>query len=232
MKMKTLGMIGGIGPESTIEYYRHLIAAYRAQIPDGSYPAIVINSINMKTLLDMIEADDRARMVEFLVGEIQKLASAGAQCGLLAANTPHIVFDEIRRQAPIPMVSIVEATCEKAKALGLKRLGLFGTRFTMQGEFYPRVFSREKIGLVVPQAQEQAYIHDRYMNESVKGIILPETRRQLLVIVERMKEQEHIDGLILGGTELPLILGDVADRGIPFLDTTLIHAEAALARLW
>jgi aspartate racemase len=230
--MKTLGMIGGIGPESTIEYYRHLIAAYRAQKPDGSYPAIVINSINMKTLLDMIEADDRVRMVEFLVGEIRKLASAGAQCGLLAANTPHIVFDEIRQQAPIPMVSIVEATCEKAKALGLRRLGLFGTRFTMQGEFYPRVFSREKIGLVVPQAQEQTYIHDRYMNELVKGIILPETRQRLLVIVERMKEQEHIDGLILGGTELPLILGDVADRGIPFLDTTRIHAEAALAQLW
>ena len=230
--MKTLGMIGGIGPESTIEYYRHLIAAYRAQKPDGSYPAIVINSINMKTLLDMIEADDRVRMVDLLVREIQKLASAGAQCGLLAANTPHIVFDEIRRQSPIPMVSLVEATCEKAMALGLKRLGLFGTRFTMQGEFYARVFSQEKIGLVVPQPQEQAYIHDRYMNELVKGIILPETRRQLLVIVERMKEQEHIDGLILGGTELPLILGDVTDRGIPFLDTTRIHAEAALAQLW
>ena len=72
MKMKTLGMIGGIGPESTIEYYRHLIAAYRAQKPDGSYPAIVINSINMKTLLDMIEADDRVKMVEFLVARNSK----------------------------------------------------------------------------------------------------------------------------------------------------------------
>jgi aspartate racemase len=194
--MKTLGVIGGIGPESTIEYYRHLIAAYRALKPDGSYPAIVINSINMNTLLDMIEADDRVKMVEFLVGEIQKLASAGAQCGLLAANTPHIVFDEIHRLSPIPLISIVEATCEAAKVLGLKRLGLFGTRFTMLGDFYP------------------------------------ETRRQLLVIVERLKEQEHIDGLILGGTELPLILGDVTDRGIPFLNTTRIHVEAAGARVW
>ena len=232
MKMKTLGMIGGIGPESTIEYYRHLIAAYRSQAPDGSYPAIVINSINMKTLLDMIEADDRVKMVEFLVSEIQKLANAGAQCGLLAANTPHIVFDQIRERSPIPLVSIVEATCEKAKALGLKRLGLFSTRFTLQGEFYPWVFSREKIGLVMPQPHEQAYIHDKYMNELVKGIILPETRQQLLVIAERMKEQEHIDGLILGGTELPLILGDMTDRGIPFLDTTRIHVEAAGARVW
>src|SRR5713226_6320247 len=230
--MKTLGVIGGIGPESTIEYYRHLIAAYRAQNPDGSYPAIVVNSINMKTLLDMIEADDRVKMVEFLVGEIQKLASAGAQCGLLAANTPHIVFDEIHRLSPIPLVSIVEATCEAAKVLGLKRLGLFGTRFTMQGDFYPQVFSKGKIALVVPQPQEQAFIHDKYMSELVKGVILAETRQRLLVIVDRMKEQEHIEGLILGGTELPLILGDVTDQGIPFLDTTRIHVEAAGARVW
>ena len=230
--MKTLGVIGGIGPESTIEYYRHLIAAHRARKPDGSYPAIVINSINMKTLLDMIEADDRVKMVEYLVGEIQKLARAGAQCGLLAANTPHIVFDEIRRKSPIPLVSIVEATCEAAKALGLKRIGLFGTSFTMLGDFYPRVFSAERIELVVPQPDEQAYIHERYMNELVKGAILAETRRGLLAIVDRMKEQERIEGLILGGTELPLILGDVTDQGIPFLDTTRIHVEAAGASVW
>ncbi len=229
--MKTLGVIGGIGPESTIEYYRHLIAAYRKQKPDGSYPTVVINSINMKTLLDMIEADDRVNMVTFLVGEIQKLASAGAQVGLLAANTPHIVFDDLRRRSPIPLVSIVEATCKAAKVLGLRRLALFGTRFTMLGDFYPRVFSAAKIELLVPNTDEQTYIHERYMNELVKGAILDETRRQLLSIVDRMKEQEHIDGLILGGTELPLILGNVTDRGIPFLDTTLIHVQAALARM-
>jgi aspartate racemase len=230
--MKTLGVIGGIGPESTIEYYRLLLAAYRALKPDGSYPAIVINSVNMKTLLDMIEADDRISMVDFLVDEIERLASAGAQYGLLAANTPHIVFDEVRRRSPIPLVSIVEATKEAAQALGLKRLGLFGTRFTMQGDFYPHVFSATEIALVVPQIPEQDYIHDKYLNELVKGVILPETRQHLLEIVDRMKEQEHIDGLILGGTELPLILGDVIDRGIPFLDTTRIHVLAVAARIW
>ncbi len=230
--MKTLGVIGGIGPESTIEYYRHLISSHRAQTSDGSYPAIVINSINMRVLLDMIEADDRMKMVAFLVGEIQKLASAGAQVGLLAANTPHIVFDELRRQSPIPLVSIVEATREAAKALGLNRIGLFGTRFTMQGDFYPRVFSAAQIELVIPQPDEQAYIHERYMNELVKGSILSETRRQLLAIVDRMKEQDRIEGLILGGTELPLILGDITDQGIPFLDTTRIHVEAAIAQMW
>ncbi len=229
--MKTVGIIGGIGPESTIEYYRSIIAAYRERKQDGSYPQIMINSIDMKKMLDMIEANESARVTEYLVGEVQKLAQAGAELGLLAANTPHVVFDEISRRSPIPLVSIVEATCAAAKALGLKRLGLFGTRFTMQGRFYPELFSREGITLVLPDPQEQAYIHDKYMSELVRAIFLPETRERLLTIVDRLKEREGIEGLILGGTELPLILHDVADRGIPFLDTTRIHVQAVVERL-
>ena len=230
--MKTVGVIGGIGPESTIEYYRLLVAAYRAQKPDGSYPPVIINSINLKAVVDLLEANDLAGVTDCFVAEIKKLAGAGAECGLLAANTPHIVFDEIRCRSPIPLVSIVEATCEAARLLGLKRLGLLGTRFTMQGNFYPNVFSKAEIALVVPQPDEQTYIHDKYMGELVKGIILPETRQRLLAIVDRLKERESIDGVILGGTELPLILGDVTDRGIPFLDTTRIHVQAIAARAW
>ncbi len=230
--MKTVGVIGGIGPESTIEYYRQLIAAYRAQEPDGSYPPIIINSINLKAVVDLLEANDLLRVADLFVAEIQKLAVAGAEFGLLAANTPHIVFEEIHRRSPVPLVSIVEATCATARALGLKRLALLGTRFTMQGEFYPKVFSKAEIALVVPDRDEQTYIHDKYMGELVKGIILPETRQGLLAIVDRLKEQQSIDGVILGGTELPLILGDVTDRGIPFLDTTQIHVQAIAARAW
>lgn len=230
--MNIVGVIGGIGPESTIEYYRHLIAAYRARKPDGSYPAIIINSINLRAALDLIEANELKELARHFAGEIQKLFRAGATVGLLAANTPHIVFDEIQAQSPIPLVSIVEATCEAARALRLKRLGLFGTRFTMQGTFYPHVFSRTDIALLMPQADEQAYIHEKYMGELVKGIILPDTRQRLLAIVNRMQQQESIDGLILGGTELPLILGDVSGQGIPFLDTTKIHVQAIAALAW
>ncbi|HLB88069.1 MAG TPA: aspartate/glutamate racemase family protein, partial [Terriglobales bacterium] len=99
---KTVGIIGGIGPESTIEYYRLIIATYRQHKPDGSYPSIIINSIDLKKVLDLIEANELAKLTEHLVCEVQKLARAGADCGLLAANTPHIVFDEIRSQSPIP----------------------------------------------------------------------------------------------------------------------------------
>jgi len=230
--LKTLGVIGGIGPESTIEYYRLLMRAYRARVPDGSSPPILINSINMKHLVTLIERDEFGKITEYLVGEIQKLAAGGADCGLLSANTPHVVFDEISQRSPIPLVSIVEATCDAARASGLKRLGLFGTRFTMRGKFYPKVFSRTDIALVIPGLEEQAYIHDKYMNELVNGIVSPTTRAGLLAIVDRLKAEDHIDGLILGGTELTLILGDAADHDIPFLDTSRIHAEAAAERLW
>jgi aspartate racemase len=227
--MKTIGIVGGIGPESTIEYYRLIIASYVERVPDGSYPSIIINSIDLKKLLDMVAANERAKMTEFLVGEIQRLARAGAECGLVAANTPHIVFDEVRRQSSIPLISIVEATCEAAKALGLRKLGLFGTRFTMQGRFYPDVFSKEGITLAVPDEHDQAYIHHMYFHELVKGTVLPETRERLFTIVDRLKEREGIQGLILGGTELSLILRDATVRDIPVLDTTKIHAKAIVA---
>src|SRR5437016_1279209 len=129
--MKTLGIIGGIGPESTIDYYRLVLAAYRKQKPDESQPSIIINSIDLKKMLDLIAANQLAEVAEYLVEEIQKLARAGADFGLLAANTPHIVFDELQRRSPIPLVSIVQAACERAKVLGLKKLGLLGTQFTM-----------------------------------------------------------------------------------------------------
>jgi len=229
--MKTVGIIGGIAPESTIAYYRLIIAAYREQKPDGSYPSIIINSIDLTKVLDLAGANELDRLVEYLVAELQRLAKAGADFGLLASNTPHIVFDEIGRQSPMPLISIVEATCQAAKTLGLKRLGLFGTRFTMQGRFYPDVFSREDITLAVPDENDQTYIHDKYMSELVKGVYLPETRERLLTIINRLREREDIQGLILGGTELPLILQESMASGIPLLDTTLIHVRAAVAEL-
>ena len=227
--MKTIGIIGGLGPESTIEYYRLLIAAYVERIPDGSYPSIIINSIDLKKLLEMVAANELAKLTEYLVSEIQRLARAGAECGLVAANTPHIVFDEVRRQSPIPLISIVEATCDAAKALGLRKLGLFGARFTMQGRFYPDVFSKEGIALAIPDETDRAYIHHIYFSELVKGTVLPETRERLFTIVDRLKERERIQGLILGGTELSLILRDATVQGIPVLDTSKIHAKAIVA---
>jgi aspartate racemase len=178
-----------------------------------------------------MNADDMAGMTKYLLGGIQKLAKAGADFGLISANTPHIVFDDVRKKSPIPLLSIVEATCTAAKGRGLKRLGLFGTRFTMQAKFYPEVFSKAAIELVVPEPEDQGYIHDKYLNELVPGKFLPETRVKLLAIIDRLKAKANIDGVILAGTELPLILREAAHNGIPLLDTTKIHVEAAVAEM-
>jgi aspartate racemase len=229
--MKTLGIIGGVGPESTIDYYGRIIARYRERTGDGSYPQFLINSINLKRGLDFMEANNLSGMADYLAGEIDKLARAGATFGLISANTPHIVFDEVASKSPIPLISIVETTCAAAKARKLKRLALFGTRYTMQAAFYPKVFSREGIELVVPDPKDQTYIHDKYLNELVAGKFLPETRAGLLAVVDRMKEKHDIDGVILAGTELPLILRDTEHNGIPFLDTTEIHCEAAVTEI-
>ena len=167
--MKTVGIIGGIGPESTIEYYRSIINLYREQKPDGTYPSVIINSIDLHKMLSLIESNQLAMLTDYLVVEVEKLANAGADFGLLAAGTPHIVFNDINRHSPIPLLSIVEATCQAAKALGLKRTGLFGTRFTMEGNFYQEVFSQEQVSLVVPKEEERRYIHDKYFGELVQG---------------------------------------------------------------
>src|SRR5438132_12611836 len=212
--MKTLGIIGGLGPESTIDYYGRIIALYRERTGDGSYPQFIINSISLKRGLDLMDANNLTGMTDYLVEEIGKLARAGATFGLISANTPHIVFEEVAPKSAIPLISIVEATCAAAKTRKLKQLGLFGTRYTMQANFYPKVFSREGIELVVPDLEDQEYIHDKYLNELVPGKFLPETRDGLLAIVDRMKAKDDIDGVILAGTELPLILRDEEQRGM------------------
>jgi aspartate racemase len=229
--MKTVGIIGGIGPESTIDYYRAILAAYCEQRTDRSNPSIIINSIDLDKLREMFESNEQQAIVTYLTTELRRLSAAGAHFAVLSANTPHLVFDELRQQSPIPLISIVEATCDAAKAAGLTKLGLLGTRFTMQGRFYPDVFSREGIQLVVPEPDEQAYIHDKYFGELVKGVFLAETRQRLLEIVDRMKRREDIGGVILAGTELPLILRGSTQPRVSFLDTTQIHVQAIVREL-
>jgi aspartate racemase len=221
-------MIGGLGPESTLAYYSTIVALYRKQKPDGSYPEFLINSVDLKKGLDFIDANDLASMSQFLLDAIDKLARAGAAFGLISANTPHIVFDQIALRSPIPLISIVECACAASKRQNLSKLALLGTRFTMQAAFYPKIFAREGIELIAPDAEDQDYIHDKYLNELVPGRFFPETRSGLLAIIDRMQNKIDIDGVILAGTELPLILREEIHNGIPLLDTAKIHCQAAV----
>lgn len=229
--MKTLGIVGGIGPESTIEYYRRLIASYRQKNADGSYPHIILNSINLTEMLALLSGNRLPELTKLLLAQLETLARAGADFALIAANAPHLVFADLEPRSPIPLISIVQAAADRAKLLGLKKLALFGAKFTMKASFYPDVFSRYGISLVVPHANEQDYIHEKYFGELVHGTVLPETRRRLEEIVESMKSHEGAEGLIIGGTELSLIFRDPEVCGLPVLDTTQIHVEAAIAHM-
>jgi len=229
--MKTLAIIGGIGPESTIQYYRAVLSAYRNRLGAVDAPSILINSIDVNRLL-ALAATDLNGLTGYLLAELERMADAGASLGLLAANTPHVVFDDLARVSPIPLVSIVEATCEEAVRRGLRRLGLLGTRFTMSGRFYPHVLSQRGIEVVAPSQDEQAFVHEKYTNELLQNVFTVNTRNAVLDLIDRLRERDGVDGVILGGTELPLLLNADEHRGVPLLDTARIHIDAAVRQLW
>ena len=228
--MKTLGLIGGTGPESTIDYYRLLTAQYREKM-DGASPPVIINSVDLKRMIAWMGANELDKVTDYLVGEFETLEKAGVDFAALTANTPHIVFEEINSRVNLPLISIVEAACERAQNLGFKSVGLFGTRYTMQAPFYPKVFSRTDIKLVTPNAEEQDYIHEKYFGELLKDKFLPETRAAFLEIADALKAREGIEALILGGTEIPLLLRAEEHNGIHFLDTTRIHVDRLIEEM-
>jgi aspartate racemase len=226
--MKTLGIVGGIGPESTIEYYRFILDGYRARVTDGSAPHLIIDSLDVNRGIAMLDANDLAGLADYISASIERLTRAGAQVALIAANTPHIVFETIEQRASIPMISIVQATRDRARALGLTRLGLLGTGFTMRASFYPEVFAHAGLELMTPSEYEQTFIHEKYIHELLKNQFKADTRTGLISIIERMRKDEQVEAIILAGTELPLLLRGAEPEGMQFLDTTSIHVTAAV----
>lgn len=222
--MKTIGIIGGLGPESTVDYYKEIITAFNTKYSQYAYPEILIYSANVHELMKFVENTDWAGLSEWLLKKINSLKLAGADFLSIASNTPHIVFDQIKSKSPLPLLSIVEATCRKAQDLGLKNIGLMGTKLTMKTDFYKKPFVSKGISVVVPTEEEQNLIHHRLFSEIELGILKDSTRDELLSIAKRMVEENKIDSLILGCTELPLILKE-NKFGIPFLNTSAIHCD-------
>src|SRR6202790_1754916 len=140
--MRTAGMVGGLGPESTVDYYRSIIARFRARKPEAGYPHVVINSLDVDKGIAMLDAGRLDNLAAYLGAPGDLLVRAGADFGFIAANTPPLVFDEVQHRSAIPLLSIVRATCNHARALGLKKVGLFGTGFTMRASFYSEEFQR------------------------------------------------------------------------------------------
>jgi aspartate racemase len=227
--MTRVGIVGGLGPESTIDYYRRILEAWARHDPSTA-PAIVIDSLDVQRALHLV-ATDRPSLTRYLLASLRRLAGAGADFVAMTANTPHIVFDELAAQSPVPMVSIVEVCAEEARRRGLRRLALLGTRFTMEGPFYPEVFGRYGVAVVTPRGADREWVHARYVGELLKGEFRDETRREFLRLVERLRDDEGVDGVILGGTELPLLLTQPVVAGLPALDTTALHVAAIVERL-
>ncbi|MGZ6141701.1 MAG: aspartate/glutamate racemase family protein [Myxococcales bacterium] len=227
--MATVGLIGGLGPESTIDYYRRILQVWQRRDPASS-PSIVIDSLDVQRGLALV-ANDRPGLAEYLFASVRRLAGAGVDFIALTANTGHVVFDELAARSPVPMLSIVEVCADEAKRAGLRRLGLLGTRFTMEAGFYPAVFARRGIEIVPPAPAERLAVHERYVGELLKGDFRDETRQQLIALITRLRDEERVDGIILGGTELPLLLRAPAIAGLPTLDTTALHVDAIVSRL-
>lgn len=227
--MKTLGIVGGLGPESTIDYYRRLLAEWE-RVEPGTAPSLVIDSLDVRKGLGLVE-QDRAGLVEYLLSSLRRLAGAGVDFAAMTANTPHIVFDDLAARSPVPLVSIVEVCAREASGRGLRRLALLGTRFTMEGAFYPEVCARFGVTVVPPNEADRTWVHERYIGELLQGDFRDDTRQGFVALVGRLRDEQGVEGVILGGTELPLLLPSPVIAGLPALDTTALHVSALVERL-
>ena len=229
--MKKLGMIGGTGPEATVDYYQSIIAKYQEKTGDPeSLPEFLINSINMYKIFDLLENEKTEELADYLALSVLALEKGGADFAVLSANTAHIVFDDVQQKVDIPLISIVEESVRAAEKMKLKKLGLLGTKFTMENDFFQKVFTARQKELVVPTQEEQNFMHQKIVDELEKGIVNEETKEAFLKIVARMIEQDGIEGVILGCTELPMLIKP-GDSVIPQLNTTEIHVEAIVAAI-
>lgn len=230
--MKKPGIIGGVGPESTIQYYRYIIQKFQKKLNTNNYPEIVLHSINMTEMLSYVANKQYDKLTDFLAERIKVLEKGGADFAAIASNTPHIVFEQVAKLVNIPLISIVEETCKEVIRRKIKRVSLFGTKSTMTSGFYNEASEKLGIEIIIPNTAKQNYIHEKYMGELVFNKLMPETKKGLIEIASELQEDFNIQGLILGGTELPLILQQADFNTIEIFDTTQIHVESIVERMW
>lgn len=219
-----IGILGGMSPESTTEFYNFLIKKYFEKNKDYSYPEIIIFSVNFEKIIQLQESGDKNTYIEELMQGILSLENAGAEFAVIASNTPHMIFSELQERSNIPLLSIVYNTAHKAKKLKLKKLLLLGTKFTMQSTFYKDDFLKLDIEIVVPSDSEQKEINRIIFDELVQGIVKRESKESFMQIINNYS----VEGVILGCTELPLIVKPEDTTKI-LLNTLDIHVESTLS---
>jgi aspartate racemase len=227
--MTSVGLVGGLGPESTIDYYRRIIEGWQRHDP-ATTPPLVIDSLDPNRALALVQ-NDKAEFFDYILGSVRRLAAAGVDFIAITANTPHLMYDELAAISSRPMISIVEVCAEEARRQGVRRPLLLGTRFTMESSFYQSVLARFDIAVVTPDEADRRWVHERYVDELLKGDFRDETRESFVSLIQRLKDEQEIDAVILGGTELPLLLHSPTVAGLPVLDTTELHVNAIVERL-
>lgn len=222
--MKKIGLIGGVGPVSTVNYYLELNRLYHNDFGVNEYPEIVIDSLSLNKVTTAL-ADERYDIVcEILKKSADILRNAGAECVAICSNTPHIVLSQIVDELPLPIVSIVDANVRAVKNGGYKNVLVLGTLATMQSGMYQSVLAENGISSVTPSAEDQQTIADIIFPNLENGIVDPDERLEMLALVEKYVAYQSVDAVLLACTELPLIIKP-ADLTIPVIDTALVHAK-------
>jgi aspartate racemase len=223
---KRIGILGGLTPESTVPYYLHIIHRYEEMFHNHAYPEVVIFSVSFQKFDDWMEREDWESMELELAKGLRALHGAGADFAVIATNTMHYLYEKLDKWNIIPLLSLVDTTATEVKKTGIKRVGLIGTKFAMNKPYYREGLAKFGIKAIVPDKEDQAYIGKVIFEELSYGILKEESRRGYLEIMERLKEK-GAQGIILGCTEIPLLIKQEHTK-IPVFDTTSIHAEAAL----
>jgi len=226
---KRIGILGGMSPESTVAYYEYITRTYTERYGDYGYPEILIYSVSFQPYVDWPNAGRWDLVAQGLAETGQRLAAAGAEVLLIATNTMHIVFHQVQDAVDVPMISLLDAVAQAILAEGLDTVGLLGTRFTLEHPFYAEALAAHGIDVLVPEAEDRAYVNRVIYDELVAGQIRAESRAAFLDIIGRLADR-GARGVILGCTEIPLLVAqaDADHYGVRLFDTTTIHAEAAL----
>ncbi len=221
--MKTLGLIGGTSWHATQEYYRLINEGFCAANGGLESPKLILYSINIAVM----RANDKEKIIETYTDVSKKLEQAGAEAIVICANTPHLVCDTVQEEIGIPFLHIADATGKEAKRMGLQKLGLLGTKPTMKGKFISGVLEEGfGIEVITPEDDRFDTTHDYISNELTQGVFSDEAKSFYLQEIELMKEK-GADGIILGCTELPILLKDTK-AALPLLSTTDLHAQMAV----
>ncbi len=222
VRMKKLGIVGGLGPASTIDYYREINEIYRKANGGGQYPEIVIDSVNMSELVGAIESEDYESAADLLIKSIINLKNAGASFAAIASNSPHIVWDTIINGSPIPLISIIDAACDQIIKEGYRNVLIFATKFTMKNGLYGKALTKRGVRWVLPDDEDIEILGDIIYPNLENGIVIESDKRRMIFIAEKYIARHRADALLLGCTEIPLMIkrGDVS---VPVVNTTEIH---------